>query len=705
MVAALSPWLVLAAVASLARGQETLNCTLLGATDGSPSSIRIQGQMALVKAGPNLVRLDLGDPLQPVRECGRTFARKIAGITLADDLACVVDEDARLHVIDLTVPGELPELGALDLPVAAGRPGSGLASGSALFLPAGEDGLRVIDIGNPASPLAIGWLDTAGEAIGLALDGNTLYLTDGYNGLRVIDVSSPATPQEIGFLDLAGFIQGVALSGQHLLVTDAEGMHVLDLSIPAQPQEVGEFMVTMVSLGGVLAIGETAVVSYSSMDSGYGLFFLDISTPTEPQYLSGYPGFTRGLATHGDLLYAAIDMNGIDILDLVDPAQPQVVGGYDGPRSSRDLVVRDGLAYACDLHQGLRIFDIDTPAAIELRGVAGDARGAHEVALLGDLACVSIGDSLLTMDVGDPAQPQLLGACAIDGGWGVAVEDSLAFCAGSTTLTVVDLRDPWLPQVVGTQDTLSLDWDVAVEGSLACVASSIYGLRVYDISDPSAPSQAARLDVPGWVQGVTLRDGLAYLAERHGIRIVDLGNPAQPVELGYLTLEGDHWDISLSGDLAFLGGGGGLDVVDIADPTSPQRVGGFETHAEAYGVAVVGCRASLLNHDGSLLVIQYEAGSAIETDPIQPALMLSHGCRPNPFNPLATITFTLPRPQAVRLEVFDVAGRRVARLLDGTRSVGAHAVSFDGSGLASGVYVYRLQTGDGEISGKMLLMK
>lgn len=78
---------------------------------------------------------------------------------------------------------------------------------------------------------------------------------------------------------------------------------------------------------------------------------------------------------------------------------------------------------------------------------------------------------------------------------------------------------------------------------------------------------------------------------------------------------------------------------------------------------------------------------------------------PNPFNPLTTVGFELPERSMVRLSVFDLTGREVAVLTDGIREAGAYRVTFDGSRLASGTYVCRLQAGAYVASRKMQLVK
>lgn len=83
---------------------------------------------------------------------------------------------------------------------------------------------------------------------------------------------------------------------------------------------------------------------------------------------------------------------------------------------------------------------------------------------------------------------------------------------------------------------------------------------------------------------------------------------------------------------------------------------------------------------------------------------------PNPFNPKTAIAFTLSQPSDVRLEVYDVIGRRITTLVDAHMVAGPHRVYWDGrtadgERAASGVYFYKLVAGDEETSRKMVLLK
>jgi hypothetical protein len=88
-----------------------------------------------------------------------------------------------------------------------------------------------------------------------------------------------------------------------------------------------------------------------------------------------------------------------------------------------------------------------------------------------------------------------------------------------------------------------------------------------------------------------------------------------------------------------------------------------------------------------------------------PAVFALKGATPNPFNPTTTISFALPLAAQVNLKVFDLQGRQVADLVNGYREAGQHQVTFDGSNLASGIYLYTLNAGSNVASGKMMLLK
>ena len=83
---------------------------------------------------------------------------------------------------------------------------------------------------------------------------------------------------------------------------------------------------------------------------------------------------------------------------------------------------------------------------------------------------------------------------------------------------------------------------------------------------------------------------------------------------------------------------------------------------------------------------------------------------PNPFNPVTNIQFDIPskdksQNSKVKLVVYDILGKEIATLVNEQLQPGTYEVTFDGSNLVSGVYFYKLNSGDFSETKKMLLIK
>lgn len=78
---------------------------------------------------------------------------------------------------------------------------------------------------------------------------------------------------------------------------------------------------------------------------------------------------------------------------------------------------------------------------------------------------------------------------------------------------------------------------------------------------------------------------------------------------------------------------------------------------------------------------------------------------PNPFNPATKIGFAIPKADYVDLRVYDILGREVKVLLSQQLNIGEYEIEFDAKNLASGMYYYRLQSGDNVSVKKMTLVK
>lgn len=110
-------------------------------------------------------------------------------------------------------------------------------------------------------------------------------------------------------------------------------------------------------------------------------------------------------------------------------------------------------------------------------------------------------------------------------------------------------------------------------------------------------------------------------------------------------------------------------------------------------------RLKMIDFDGTF---SYSDVVEVHTSPLSFELAQNY---PNPFNPSTKISWQSPVGSRQTLKVYDVLGNEIVTLVDEYRDAGSYEVSFDATGLASGVYVYRLMTEGFVETKKMVLLK
>nr|MBC8277020.1 T9SS type A sorting domain-containing protein [FCB group bacterium] len=109
--------------------------------------------------------------------------------------------------------------------------------------------------------------------------------------------------------------------------------------------------------------------------------------------------------------------------------------------------------------------------------------------------------------------------------------------------------------------------------------------------------------------------------------------------------------------------------------------------------------------DVYLICLEGELGVEEHFGSPHPSEFILYPAYPNPFNPSTTLSFSLPTAGEVALNVYNIQGREVAKLIDGFQPAGSHQVTFDAKNLTSGVYFVRLEAGDFSQTEKLLLIK
>jgi hypothetical protein len=242
--------------------------------------------------------------------------------------------------------------------------------------------LHIVDLANRANPVVLGTL--AGYTwggISVAVQGHYAYVLSG-DGLRVVDITNPAAPVRVGLYEISdiGLPHAVAVAGNYLYIVLDAGYHgiggggllVLDVSNPAAPVRVS-LTEALRSTASVAIDGKYAYVG-SGNYGRYGLTVLDVSNPAAPAEISFYNahGAVGDIIVDGRYAYLAVPpwydmlgyvLGGLRVLDVSNPIAPTLVGSLDMPEGAYRVAIEGSYAYVTTSDGKLRVVDISDPAA------------------------------------------------------------------------------------------------------------------------------------------------------------------------------------------------------------------------------------------------------------------------------------------------------------------------------------------------------
>jgi len=239
--------------------------------------------------------------------------------------------------------------------------------------------------------------------------------------------------------------------------------------------------------------------------------------------------------------------------------------------------------------------------------VAGD--GPRHLIVRGNGAVLEI------VDISTPSQPAILsrlnlGPSVINA---VKIVGSLAY-VGGRRFSVVDISDPRDPRVVGSCAGIqSQVRDFDISGTLAFVSDYHYGLRVVDVSNPTAPVAVGFVPYDSRTRLVRAFGTTAYVQRSfhigspsgtRGLSIVDASDPGHPVERSSLNLNVSDLALDKTGRYLYLGlAGNGIHIYDVLNPDAPQEVAAYQGVQNASGILVVEDRAFVADQGQNRIVV------------------------------------------------------------------------------------------------------
>ncbi|MFW9908957.1 MAG: LVIVD repeat-containing protein [Candidatus Thorarchaeota archaeon] len=186
---------------------------------------------------------------------------------------------------------------------------------------------------------------------------------------------------------------------------------------------------------------------------------------------------------------------------------------------------------------------------------------------------------------------------------------------GTLGLVIVDISNPYLPEILGTYHNGGLPFNLESKGDIVYIADQEEGLRIIDISNPAQPVELEGYSGSGMAFDVKIVGNYLYFADyEYGMVVLDISNPSTPV---YVTnYETGCVHLEIEDDIAYIAGHGNLVLLDVSDPTQPTFIGGTpESSTTLWDPSVSNNTIYLANHsgdDGELMIFDASDPSNIE---------------------------------------------------------------------------------------------
>ncbi|MFQ5571490.1 MAG: choice-of-anchor B family protein, partial [Rhodothermales bacterium] len=420
--------------------------------------------------------------------------------------------------------------------------------------------------------------------------------------------------------------------------------------------------------------------------------------------------------------------DGTSFVDVSDPVHPVFLGNlltHSEPSSWRDVKVHADHAFIVSEapEHGMQVFDLT-----QLRAVVNPPVTFGETA---HYAAFSSAHNIVVNEESGFA-------------YVVGANSGGETCGGG--LHMVNIQDPVNPLFMGcfadpttgragtgyTHDAQCVIYhgpDVEHRGREICIGSNETAVSIADVTDKSAPVALSTATYPaasyihqGWLtedhRYFFQDDELDELRQSFSRTrtyiwdLADLDDPQLLAEYEGTTPSADHNQYVVGSYVFQSNYASGLRILDISDVARPVEVASFDVFPPH---DAAGFNGSWSNYpffeSGTVIVSGREAGLFIvEPTGIQvrpplepPASFALQAAYPNPFTDRTSITVMLPDEQPLSLVAYDVLGREVARLYEGTLPAGTYVFPFEAADLAGGTYFVRAK-GTGKMQTQVVIL-
>lgn len=600
--------------------------------------------------------------------------------------------------------------------------------GDYLFISDYDAGVMVVDNETIWNPQILGYLPASAFSLGLA------YYEDTWAGVRLVIAAAGTagvqvyeyTPGEDtftdrGLIDTPGYARDVVVHGGKVWVLDGPGgIHRLVLD-DLDAIELADSVPVQDYASRLVFDGNTGFLA----DGAAGLRILDFSGAGAPTLVSSIdaPNWTYDVATNGDYTYLANGLSDVRIIDthILDAPPRNWTLELDAPatavRTSTGLGFLPPTLFLAS--EGLQVYDLSDAAAPAFLDVLQEGEDITAMdASEGELVTGTVDGMLTLYSHGIMGQmPEMWSSAQLAGSiQSVLLLDTTLVVAEGLELHHVD--PAYIPlEIMQTLTTAGAVHGMALqefvdEGqsrSYVVAAEGTAGLCFYSLADGVLSGPVATVESIGDVRSVVAHGNYLY-AGNEARQLLTLGhfNPGHPSLINTQKATGAVRDLLVDEDvLTVAQDSAGVQLYDLGSPWAPRYMGSIDT--EGTSVDLAAGMDFLLAADGAggcfSFPKQCQTSVAVDEPAVGVADFALLAATPNPFNPTTLLAWTLESAGPARLTVHNLLGQQVAVLHDGPAAAGRHEARFDGSGLASGVYVVRLEQAGRSLAQPISLLK
>ncbi len=243
---------------------------------------------------------------------------------------------------------------------------------------------------------------------------------------------------------------------------------------------------------------------------------------------------------------------------------------------------------------------------------------AQAVYAAGTIVYFGVGAQLRIANFGDPRNPQTIAQLNLPENLNDLAGIELSgqqhvIAAGGPCAFVVNVDNPFDPQLVRTIDAGGTCEGVAVAGTIAHLAAGEAGYKVFDLANLANPVLLAAIDSLAYCESIMLENSLACLAAGNRSHVLDITNPGQPLWLskiiaatgGYHQYAGLHEGFAYVCDYNL-----GLQIYNLADPASPQFTASAATGPQASRLVFAGNWGYIANGESGICIFDFSDPAA-----------------------------------------------------------------------------------------------